>query len=298
MTNDLKNLFSGALADRPPLPSTDEMLAHARTAERRRTAYLAVGGSAAVAVAAVAAVAIAVPNLPGSGGESVGAPPPPPSASASPSGPAPGPAPSAPPGKAGVPMSHGRNLVNGMTAQLDPRFTATSLINYDDAPTTFDPARNDGTDPFLVNAAAVVRITAGGKEGTMTAYVARDKLPDPAGDLCAPDVATRVGFPAETCQVLSASGKQIRVTTATYAGSGRSTSATLFLGDGWMTVTAHLGSVIPADFTDPLPPDGDPRAMAENFPADATRNPPLADLPLTPQQLADTCAAPLMQPRN
>jgi hypothetical protein len=132
----------------------------------------------------------------------------------------------------------------------------------------------------------------------MTAFVARDKKPDPAGDLCAPDVATRVGFPAETCQVIAVGGKQIRVTTATYAGSGRSTSATQFLGDGWMTVTEYLGSVVPADFTDPLPPDGDPRAMAENFPADAARNPPLTDFPFTPQQLADTCAAPLMQPKD
>jgi hypothetical protein len=303
MTDDLKDLFERSLAERPPLPPAPQMLAHARDADRRRTAYLA-AGSGVAAVAAIAAVAIVVPRLPGPGGERVGSPPiSPPSTGAASASPMPLPStPSAtdrvPMGKAGVPMSHGRNLMNGLLARVPSKYASTSLVNYADAPTTFDPTRNDGPDPYAINAVAVVRLTAQGREGTLVAYIARDKKPDPTTDLCTTEVATRVGIPAETCQVITSGGKSIRVTTATYPYSGKSTSATLFLGDGWLTVTEHSGAILPPDFSDPLPPDANPPAMAENNPAETPRTPVLTDLPFTARQLADICAAPVMVPAN
>jgi|KBSSwiStaDraftv2_1062776.scaffolds.fasta_scaffold318603_1 hypothetical protein len=301
MTDDLKDLFERSLAERPPLPPAPQMLARARAADRRRSAYLTTGSGVA-AVAAIAAVAVVVPRLSGPGGERVGSPPnSPPSAGAASASPMPLPStPSAsdpvPPGKAGVPMSHGRNLMNELLARVPSKYAATSLVNYADAPATFDPTRNEGADPYAINAIAVVRITTQGKEGTLTAYIARDKKPDPAGDLCAPGVATRVGVPAWTCGVITIGGRNIRVTTATYPYSGRSISATLFLGDGWLTVTEHLGAILPPDFTDPLPPDANPPAMAGNDPGAAPRNPALTDLPFTAPQLAEICAAPVMVP--
>jgi hypothetical protein len=296
MTEEIKDLFTRALAQRPPLPSAPEMLARARVAQRRRTAFVATGSSA-VALAAIAAVV--VPSLAGSGsgGTGFGAPPVPGTLSPSASSPGPSTPPSQPPatGRADVPMSHGRNLADGLTARLPSGYSTQSLADYSNATTEFDPTRNEGTQPYPINAIAVMRVLSGGTEGTLAAFIARDIKPDPAGDLCAPDVATRVGFPAETCEVITVGGNRIRVTTATYANSGRSTSATLFLGDGWLTVTEHQGSLLPTDFTDPLPPDANVPAMATND-LDGPRNPPLANPPFTPQQLAEICATPSMVP--
>jgi len=61
-------------------------------------------------------------------------------------------------------------------------------------------------------------------------------------------------------------------------------------------VTEHLGAILPPDFTDPLPPDANPPAMAGNDPGAAPRNPALTDLPFTAPQLAEICAAPVMVP--
>jgi hypothetical protein len=296
MTDELKDLFARALAERPPLPSAPDVLARARAADRRRTAYLTVGSSTA-AVVALAAVAIAVPSLSGSRGNGFGSAPLTPGtpSSGTPSAPSPSTVPSSQPpgaGRAGVPMSHGRNLATGLTARLPSAFSSQSLVDYSYAPTTFDPG-GAGDQP-VTTAVAVVRILSRGTEGTLAAHIAWDRKPDPTGDLCAPDVATRVGFPAETCQVITVGGKQIRLTTATYAASGRSTSATLFLGDGWLTVTEHLGSLLPTDFTDPLPPDANPPGMAANGQVGDPRNPPLANPPFTSQQLAEICATPTM----
>jgi hypothetical protein len=298
MTDDLKDLFSRALAERPPLPSAPDMLARARAAERRRAVYVATGSSAS-AVAAIAAATVVVLNLSASdsGGTGFGSPPVP-SGPPAPSQSSPSPPPAtAETGRADVPMSHGRKLADGLTARLPAGYSSKSLVNYSDAPDTFDPSRNEGADAYPINAIAVLRLTSRGTEGTLTAYIARDRKPDPAGDLCVPEVAERVGFPAETCETMVVGDNRIRVTTATYAASGRSTSATLFLGDGWLTVTEHLGSLLPTDFTDPLPPDANPPGMAANGQPDDARNPQLADLPFTPQQMAEICATPSMVPR-
>jgi hypothetical protein len=293
MTEDLKDLFTRALADRPPMQSASDMLLRARAADRRRTVYLA-AGSGMAAVAAVAAVAVAVPNLAGSdGGTRVGSPPQAPP-SATPSEPPASPSPSLPPpdGRADVPLSHGQQLATGLAARLPSGFTSTSLVDYSYAPDTYAPDRVTDGEP-AVNALAILRITSRGREGTLVAYITEDRKPDPTGDLCAGDVADRVRTTAESCRVIAVGGTQIRITTATYPAAGRSTSATLFLGNGWLTVTEHLGSLVPSDFTDPLPPDANAAGMAGNG-MEGTRNPPLTDLPFTPQDLAEICASPAL----
>jgi hypothetical protein len=303
MTDDLKDLFERSLAERPPLPPAPQMLARARAADRRRSAYLTTGSGVA-AVAAIAAVAVVVPRLSGPGGERVGSPPnSPPSAGAASASPMPLPStPSAsdpvPPGKAGVPMSHGRNLMNELLARVPSKYAATSLVNYADAPATFDPTRNEGADPYAINAIAVVRITTQGNGGHAHRVHRPGQEAGPGRRPVCAGGGDQGRRPAWTCGVITIGGRNIRVTTATYPYSGRSISATLFLGDGWLTVTEHLGAILPPDFTDPLPPDANPPAMAGNDPGAAPRNPALTDLPFTAPQLAEICAAPVMVPSN
>jgi hypothetical protein len=192
-------------------------------------------------------------------------------------------------------MSHGKDMSQALIAALPQGFAGHSLTNYEDAPDTVDPQRNDGQPPYLINASVMLTVTSGNTSGSVTAYVARDKQPDPTGDLCAPEVATRLDFPADTCQVIAVGAVDVRVTTATYPVTGTATSATIFLGDGWLTVTEHQRTLFPVDFDNPLPPDGDPRARASND-MDGQRGTPLSALPFTPQRLAELCALPGILP--
>jgi hypothetical protein len=125
-------------------------------------------------------------------------------------------------------------------------------------------------------------------QGPLSATLIGDDLPAPAGDLCAPAVASRLavyfGADAGTCQVITTLGVQIRVATV-----GHTTAATRFLTGGLLVVLWNP-QWSKVDDSAPVDPN-----LPWREPDDPTQPPPTLN-PFTATQLTELAADPQLLP--
>jgi hypothetical protein len=220
--NDVRELCRRILdTPAPPMRDSAQVLAIARQAARRRARVtVAVGGLAAATTIAITAAA----TLPLAHRS---APPVQPVVSA-PHTPAAGP-PQAPTREAAG--AHGDRIAQRLTDALPAGYTGRP--GFDGRGTaTWQPA-GQPADRYVSQTRILVSSGAG--EGSLSATLVGDGLPAPAGDLCAPAVATRFaayfGDGSGNCVVTTIDGVRIRTVTL-----GSATTATRFLGGGLLVV--------------------------------------------------------------
>ncbi len=89
-------------------------------------------------------------------------------------------------------------------------------------------------------------VSAAGREGLLQAFILRDGLPAPAGDLCSAELASRIDpiFGAGTaCHVVTVGGVPVRVTSRDDPDVGATLIAVRLLQGGLLGSRVHTGPV-------------------------------------------------------
>jgi len=283
--NDVKELCDLMLdGPQPPLRTSDEALAVARRATRRRDRLRIAGSGVAVMAAVTGAAALVVP--------SAGGPAPAESPYASPRERRANATPPAVPPTWHQADGHGGEVVRILTAAVPAGFS--SRLEYGDAASTLQLQRphGGGAPPFATVTSLILE--ADGKEGRLESMLHSDGTPAPTGDLCSAAIAARmdkmIGPADGGCQVVVVDGVQIRVATTHDPDRGQVIAATRFLTGGFLTVFAQQGVVV-------YERDGDVPPDATHSPEpDPDHKPALDAPPLTGQQAAALAANPAMLP--
>jgi len=288
--NEIKTICELVLDDpAPPLRDGAAALAIARRTTARRN-RLRVAGSGVVA-AAVAGVLV-TPAV--TGWQAASAPAPPPEAgpametTAAPRTPATT-TPAKPP-SAHVAAAHSHVLAAVLKAAVPPGHTVTEVDGLSDDKTVYTRKLRLKPNEQVLGAYTQVEIAAGGGEGQLMAAILYDGRPYPNGDLCSPKLAGSAADAALPCEVFTVNGVQIKVTRSQNAEYGEVISAVRYLDGGELMVSSWQG--IPRHEPDGnLPPDA-----VNKKPRDGVHHPPLADPPLSAQQVAELAAEPAMLP--
>lgn len=287
--NEVRTICELALNDpAPPLRDGVAALAIARRSTARRN-RLRVAGSGVVAVA-VAGV-LATPAV--AGWQAAPAPNTGPATetTAAQLAPAttPPPTPARPPSAHAAPV-HGRAMTVVLKGAVPPGYTVTDVRGGSDDKTVYSRKTRLKPGSQLLSAVAQVEIGAGGGEGQLMAVVLYDGKPYPKGDLCSPQLAGSKADAALPCEVVTVNGVQIKVTRSHDAEYGEVISAVRYLDGGELMVSSWQG----------LPryePDGNvPPDAVNRKPEGDQHRPPLADPPLSAQQVAELAADPAMLP--
>ena len=296
--NEVKEVCALMLDEpEPPLRAGSDVWSQARRATRRRAAHRLIGAGGA-GLAAAAAVALVAGSLAGpgavndrstAGGASVDGP---------------GPARRAPDMVAAAQRTlPDAPTAEQITAHADQIFHAL----FGAVPSGYEAHRRWGDDSFPLwyysghgpgaldtgnfVAMASVLLRAEGREGALSASVRSDHLPAPTGDLCSAAVDERTGqVPGRTCQVITVGGLPMRVTTHHDPEEQEVVTATWFVRNGFVSVSAAQG--LPEYTQDTHRP-----ADAPDPGGDAPQHlPPLAHPVFTPQQVAAIAADPGLLP--
>jgi hypothetical protein len=274
--NDVRNLCQRILDQpAPSMRDSAEVLAIARHATRRRARVTAAAGGglvATVATIAIAAVATLPPTRPST-------PEVQPFVSA-PQTPATSP-PEAPTREAAD--AHGDRTAQHLANALPAGYTGRPGFDGRATATWLPAGRPNPTADHYVSQTRII-VSNGDGEGSLSATRVGDGLPAPTGDLCAPEVATRLaaylGDGPDTCATATINGVRIRIATARSAST-----ATRFLNGGLLVVgwTPHWSKISSGDPSRPWrePDDsGQPPSIMKLFTATQ-----LAELAADPQLL-------------
>ncbi len=275
--NDVKEICALALEVPAPPPRTSaEALMLARRANRRRDLGLVAASGVAVVVtlAAVAGTALLLPGT-HRGGPPVTAP------VAVPVRPA------APAVAVPVPPVPSKDAAQANAGRMQHLLLAAVPAGYTGAPEYPEPA-----NMWLVEAArdkyamlSGVVVSAGGGAGLLQAYLFRDGVAAPSGDLCSAAVTARlapvIGGAGAPCQVYQIGGVPVRVTTEQDPErGGQVVTAVRLLDGGFLSVVAQQGTVVYQPSSADLPPD------AARVPAPGDQKPPLPTQPFPARQVA------------
>jgi len=283
--NDVKEICLVALEDpAPPLREAHEALAIARrsTLSRDRLRLASAGLAVAVVVSAVV-VAVGVTASDTTDRQTATGPAP-----AGPGRQAPQPAQPPPVPASQTAHAHGPAIARLLVAAVPPGYATRPWLGDRYAAATWF------TDPGMamyVSSTSLV-VSAGGREGMLSATIGDNDQPVPTGDLCSAAV-THLGATALShCEVVTVNGEPIVVTTSHEENYGDVRAATRFLQGGYLTV--RLSRAVPVFETeDERPPDA---GKAAHGPATTDSRPPLTELPLSAQQLAELAGNPAMLP--
>ncbi|MGN9911642.1 hypothetical protein ACTMTJ_29290 [Phytohabitans sp. LJ34] len=284
--NEVRTICELALDEpAPPLRDGAAALAIARRTTARRN-RLRVAGSSAVAVA-VAGV-LATPAV--AGWQAAPAPDAGPATETTAAQPAPATTAPAPPPSAHAGPVHGRAMAAVLKAAVPPGHTVTKVDGLSDDKTVYSRKHRLEPGSQLMAAYTQVEIAAGGGEGQLMAVILYDGKKAPSGDLCAPEHAGSKADAALPCEVVTVNGVPVKVTRQHDPEYGEVISAVRFLDGGELMVSSWQG--IPSYEPDGnLPPDA-----VDKQPEGDDHRPPLADPPLSAQQVAELAADPAMLP--
>jgi hypothetical protein len=261
--NEVRYLCERLLEPAPPLREASDVLAVARRSTARQHRRTAAG--VAVVAAVSGAAALGVPILaahqaaPGSRGAAAA-----PVAAASPGEPRS----SAAPPRTGT---YGDTMLDLIRSALPPGYTIRSqypAVAPSAGATSLTPSRPSGGAGLvssLVNAIA----SMGGGDGWLSLTARHEGLPAPAGDLCSPAVARRMGEqPGTECKVITVNGTPIRVAREHWSNTSPEIDvivATRYINKVSLSLVESRS--VPHFRSDktPTPPDaskGDPRRQA------------------------------------
>ncbi len=280
--NDVKEICELTLdVPKPPLRDPADALAIARRSARRRD-RLAVAAAGVAVVAAASAAAVIAPAVTASDADRTPAPP---VAATSPIAAAP----AVPSQEAG--HAHGRHIAQILIDAVPAGYTAVPEYSFTDGDPTATWLRQSPPESYVSITSIVV--SAGGHEGLLQAFILRDGVAAPAGDLCSNALAARIDpiFGAGTdCRVVMVDGVPIRVTQRIDPDVGAMTIAVRILQGGLLAVTSSQGRWA-------FDPNSELRPDAAGTPGPVTPAPPRLDRSVvTGPQLAEIAGNPAMLP--
>jgi hypothetical protein len=274
----------------PPLRDGTAALAIARRATARRNRLRAAGsGLAAAAVAGV----LATPAV--AGWQAAPAPDTTaaqlePSATATTRPPSTPPTPPARPPSAHAAPAHGHAMAAVLKAAVPPGYTVTKVKGLSDDRKVYSRTLRLKPNESLLAAHTRVEIAAGGGKGQLMAVIMYNGDRYPEGDLCSPKLAGSSVDAALPCEVVTVNGVQIKVTREHDAERGEDVVAIRYLEGGYLMVSSAQGIAR-------YQPDGNlPPDAVDTKPSEEEHRPPLAEPPLTAQQVAELAADPAMLP--
>jgi len=284
--NDVKEICELTLdVPKPPLRDPADALAIARRSARQRD-RLAVAAAGVAVVAAASAAAVIAPAVTAS---DPGGTPAPPVAATGRMAVAPPAAPAVPSREAA--HAHGRHIAQILIDAVPAGYTAVPEYSFADGDPTATWLRQ--SPPEYYGSMTSIVISVGGHEGLLQAFILRDGLAAPTGDLCSTALAARIDpiFGAGTnCRVVMVDGVPIRVTERSDPDVGAMTIAVRMLQGGLLGVTSSQGQWA-FDSNSELPPD------AAGTPGPVTPAPPRLDLSVfAGLQLAEVAGNPAMLP--